>query len=100
MTMYRKGIAPQSDLRIEIHLLSDGSLFLSPAYGFTPIFDHSADGVSGTFDGSGFSLEDKHEKVHYEWNTPYFYKIRPVLNAWLLQQKLEWPIEPETETKE
>jgi hypothetical protein len=91
MALTQLRVPLNSDLRIDLYLISDGTVVIVPGFGFTQIFDHFVGGVSGTFDEHGFSLEDKWEKVDYDYHTPYPYKLRPVLKEWLMQQELQMP---------
>ena len=85
------------DIRVELYLLSNGMLLLVPAYGFTRLFDYKKDGVSAMFDEEGFSLAEdwEQEPQRYDYHVPYPYKGMPVLKAWLVQQSLTMPEQPQ-----
>ena len=89
MTLMQKRVHVSNDMRVDLYLISDGTVVLVPTHGFTKLVEYGNE-VNGTFDEHGFSLTDAYETVSYEWHTPYPFQQRPVLKAWLIQQKLVW----------
>lgn len=93
MSLRQKRV-PVHNLGIDLYLISNGSIVLERGFGFVPIYDQCAGGTQAVFDATGFSLLEagKEDWMHYSYVMPYYYKELPVLQAWLIQQGLEWPL--------
>lgn len=83
---------PILDTRLQMILLSNGTLAIKPQPHFTPLADYMDGGVEGIFFSDYFKLKGKDEKEFqdYQYGVTYPYKNMPVLKAWLVQQQLEY----------
>lgn len=93
MSLTQMRVTVGNDARIDLYLISDGRVVVVPGFGFTHLYEHNPEGVSGSFDAEGFTLYESltDEGQAYEYNTPHPYKQMPVFKAWLVQQQLQWP---------
>lgn len=78
---------------IDLYLISDGTVVVTQAFGYIPLYEQCPGGITGVFENDGFSLTgpDDPAPQEYDFNTPYPYKQMPVFKAWLVQQNLQWP---------
>lgn len=96
-TLRQLGMKIANALPVDLYLISNGDVVLSPTFGMNmptqAVYDHKPEGVSAIFDKEGFSLFEKslEDKQDYMYNVNYAYKGMQVLKAWLIQQNLVLP---------
>ncbi len=83
---------PINNLLVDLYLISNGTIVIVPGFGFSKVYDHFPEGVSGVFEIDGWSLFEKGSELYnYSYNTAYLYKQEPLMKAWLCQQNLTLP---------